>query len=326
MPRACKKRKRSAKHKRINKGGVAEPQWLNLPNDILDEIFNLFVPKDALLSLPLVCKQWGRLFLEPIFCKQKNNCLDFMPLTEKPFYRHFYKSKDKDIRALRLMNLLVGVMHAFASDSQCDVNSYAVRATPITEIYFPHDLPLYDRHLVYVAERCPELRCIILPCAKHITGKGISRALRCWNHMEMMSYGPFDYQIPTDRHLPRTIEEIGVNCKNLQYLTLSGFHFHWQSADVMVRYLKSLKQLSLRAVHISKKGLQLFLSRCKELDGLVFYNCNFLTNGSTINQTQIKIWRNQDCRTKWSTDINSDVPCKAYTSKELVSLIWQQGK
>lgn len=325
MARACKKRKLSAKHKRINKGGVAEPQWLNLPNDILEEIFQLFIPKDALVSLPLVCKQWGRLFLEPIFCKEKN-CLDFRPLTEKPFYKHFFKSKDRDVRAIRLMNLLVGVMHAFASDSQGDVNGYAVRATPFTEICFPYDLPLYDRHLVYVAERCPEVRCIILPCAKNITGKGILRALRCWNHIELMSYGPFENQIPTDRHLPRTIEEIGVNCKNLQYLSLIGFHFHWQSADVMVRYLKFLKRLSLREVHISKNGLQLFLSRCKELDVLDFYNCKFLTSESTVNQAQIKIWRIQDCRTKWSTDLNSDIPCKAYTSKELVDLIWMQGK
>lgn len=153
MPRVCKKRKLSAKHKRINEGGVAEPQWLRLPNNILDEIFNLFKPKDALLSLPLVCKQWGRLYLEPILCKHKTNRLDFTPLVKIPFYKHFYTSKDKDIRAKRLMNLLVGVMHAFGSDSQSDVNGYAVGTTPITEIYFPHDLPLYDRHLVYVAER-----------------------------------------------------------------------------------------------------------------------------------------------------------------------------
>lgn len=177
--------------------------------------------------------------------------------------------------------------------------------------------------------RFPELKRIILPCAKNITGKGISRALRCWKYIEMMSYGPFDDQIPTDRHLPRTIEEIGVNCKNLQYLTLSGFHFDWQSSDFMVRYLrylKSLKRLSLHNVHISKNGLQLFLSRCKELDVLDFYSCKFLTNESTIYQTQIKVWRIQNCRTKWSANINSDILCKAYTSKELVSLIWKQRK
>lgn len=60
------------------------------------------------------------------------------------------------------MNFLVGVMHAFASDSQSDVNSYAVRTTPIKEMYFPDDLPLHDRHLVYVAERYNFYTCVIL--------------------------------------------------------------------------------------------------------------------------------------------------------------------
>lgn len=93
MARACKKRKISAaKHKSRNDGGVAEPemavnQWLDLPRGPLSEIFSLFNPKDALMAFPLVCKYWGRIFLEPIFCEQKSNCLNFMPLKDKPFYR-----------------------------------------------------------------------------------------------------------------------------------------------------------------------------------------------------------------------------------------------
>ncbi|XP_074330504.1 F-box/LRR-repeat protein At3g48880-like isoform X1 [Apium graveolens] len=226
---------------------------------------------------------------------------------------------------MRLMNLLVNVMHTFASDSGIVVGTSAARPTPISKIVFPVGLPLYDRHLVYIAERCPELKSISFPCAENITGRGITRAMRFWTGMEEIIYGPFSYPPLYDLNLSRTVEEFATNCKNLRRLQLNCFELNWQSADIIVRNLKSVKSLCLGGVNIHKYGLQIFLSRCKKLDILKFV-CSILVrrgNGEFVGE--MNIMRIQEGRrTRWSTDRFPRETGKLHTSKELVDLLWKR--
>ncbi|WOG89958.1 hypothetical protein DCAR_0209199 [Daucus carota subsp. sativus] len=315
----CKMRKSSEKHK-----SVSVFQWVDLPKDPLTEVFKLCNPTDALMTLPLVCKYWGRIFLEPIICKQKDNCLNFMPLREKPFYEFFYQSEDKNTRAMRLMKLLVGVMHAFACDNQSDAVGNDVGVTPIIKIIFPHDLPLHERHFVYVAERCPQLKSIILPCARDVTGKGITRAMRFWTGMEEMTLALFCRRLQYDLQLFGTIKEIRKSCKNLHCLQLNGFDLNSKSADILVRSLKSLKLLCLSGAYIHKQGLQIFFSRYNELDKVKFLGCIFFTSEGRELVSEINIMRIQERRkTRWRTDKYPDDIGKLHTAEELVDLLWK---
>lgn len=142
--------------------------------------------------------------------------------------------------------------------------------------------------------------------------------------MESMIYGPFGRSPRyADWHFSRTIEEIGINCKNLQSLHLTGFKLHWQSADIIVRNLKSLEILCLSGVHIEKWGLQIFLSRCKKLLGVKIASCSFVRREGWRFVWGINLVRVQEGRRNmWITDIYPDENDKLYTSKELVDLLW----
>ncbi|MDP1282484.1 hypothetical protein Q6300_28575, partial [Klebsiella pneumoniae] len=59
-----------------------------------------------------------------------------------------------------------------------------------------------------------------------------------------MCYAPL-VNIPPHLHLPRIVEEIGNYCKNLGYINLGWFDLNWQTAEVLVQNLKSIRKLSL---------------------------------------------------------------------------------
>ncbi|KAK1375144.1 hypothetical protein POM88_031337 [Heracleum sosnowskyi] len=300
-------------------------RWLDLPTGPLGQIFTYLNPVDMLLVVPFVCKYWGRILCEIIFFKKNSNLLDFGPLLFPPFTSIFYGSANENLKAMQLMNFLMGVMHALAPDSESDVGTCAVRTTPIFKIVFTLGLPLYDRHLVYIAERCPELKSISLCCAKNITGRGIARAMRFWTGMEEISYGPFCVPPHYDLHFSRAVEEFGINCKNLRFLNLTCLELNWQSADIIVRNLKSVKSLCLGGANIHKYGLQIFLSRCKKLDGVKFTCCILKRSKQRgvfvgeMNITRIQEGR----RTRWRTDRFRHAIGKLHTSKELVDLLWK---
>ncbi|WOG89959.1 hypothetical protein DCAR_0209200 [Daucus carota subsp. sativus] len=190
-----------------NSAEMVVDRWLDLPSGPLGQIFSKLNPIDVILVIPLVCKYWGQIFLKELFFLQEDGkCLDFSPLVKEPFYSYFCQSGDENVRAKRLMTLIVGLLHAFTFGSENDSHNSAARPASITDINICAALPFHDRHLVYIAERCPELTDIQLPCMKNITGKGMSRAMRCWSCMDRMMCGPFN-----NLHLPRIIQEIGVN-------------------------------------------------------------------------------------------------------------------
>lgn len=131
---------------------MAVNKWLDLPSGPLSKIFSYLSLIDMLLVVPLVCKYWGRILCEIFFFNESNKLLDFTPLQNKqPFRSIFYELGDVNSRAMKLMNFIVGVMHAFASNGDADTS--AMKSTSIIKIVFPPGLPLYDKHLVYIAER-----------------------------------------------------------------------------------------------------------------------------------------------------------------------------
>ncbi|WOH09801.1 hypothetical protein DCAR_0729260 [Daucus carota subsp. sativus] len=332
MVGACGTRKKvsTTTNKRMNQEDLAESRqmsfnrWLDLPSGIFEQIFFKLHLIEMLFIIPLVCKSWGYIILKAIFDKEDTNCLDLSALEDEPFYSYFFYVEDEDSRAMKLMSLLVRLMHAFASDDPNDVNNCAIKTTPITKLLFPPGLSLNDRHLIYLAERCPKLKFLYLPCAQHITGKGMSRAMRCWRGIETMCYAPL-VNIPPHLHLPRIVEEIGKNCKNLGYINLGWLDLNWQTAEVLVQNLKSIRKLSLERGCISKYGLQIFLSRCKKNISIMFISCSFrysqgINYPSTIRVMGIPEGR----RIRWWTDLHPHRSEELHTSKGLVSLFWER--
>lgn len=137
-----------------NSAEMVVDRWLDLPSGPLGQIFSKLNPIDVILVIPLVCKYWGQIFLKELFFLQEDGkCLDFSPLVKEPFYSYFCQSGDENVRAKRLMTLIVGLLHAFTFGSENDSHNSAARPASITDINICAALPFHDRHLVYIAER-----------------------------------------------------------------------------------------------------------------------------------------------------------------------------
>ena len=142
-----------------------------------------------------------------------------------------------------------------------------------------------------------------------------------------MCYAPL-VNIPPHLHLPRIVEEIGKNCKKLGYIndkSRLAEYLNWQTAEVLVQNLKSIRKLSLERGCISKYGLQIFLSRCKKNISIMFISCSFwysqgINYPSTIEVLGIPEGR----RIKWWTDLYLHRSEELHTSKGLVSLFWER--
>ncbi|KAK1358773.1 hypothetical protein POM88_043247 [Heracleum sosnowskyi] len=128
-------------------------KWLDLPSCLFEKFFASLDPVDALLIIPLVCKDWGRILLKILFFKEDYNHMNFRPLMGESFNSIFNRLEDEELMAMNLMKILVGLMHAFASDGQNDADTCVIGTIPIDKISFVGGLPFYDTHLIYIAER-----------------------------------------------------------------------------------------------------------------------------------------------------------------------------
>ncbi|CAL5409562.1 unnamed protein product [Camellia sinensis] len=177
-------------------------------------------------------------------------------------------------------------------------------------------LQLTDHHLLYLAERSPELRELSLPFGRNIKHEGLSRAIRYWNRMEEMSIGP----VICNNDIFRIIEAIGINCKKLEALELLGLVLTQQLSPEIAKSLKGLKLLRLEMVYISKVSLKNFLSKCKKLQKVEIWHCLTLegTESNFLASCEIKKTEMNGV-TKWSLSRDAEL----YDMKNLLNLLWQ---
>ena len=140
--------------------------------------------------------------------------------------------------------------------------------------------------------------------------------------MDRMLCGPFN-----NLHLPRIIQEIGVNCKNLHSIQLNNFELQWQSAELIVQNLKSLKMLTLYRAKISNYGLFIFLSRRKKPITLHLYSSSCIDDkDEDAVKPDFMIWNVQEGRrTRWGLEIYRDM-LEPKTSKGFADVIWKLHK
>ena len=80
-----------------------------------------------------------------------------------------------------------------------------------------------------------------------------------------MCYAPL-VNVPPHLHHPRIVEEIGKNCKNLGYINLGWLEYlNWQTAEVLVRNLKSIRKLSWKGVIFQSMGCKYFCQGARKI-------------------------------------------------------------
>ncbi|CAL5409587.1 unnamed protein product [Camellia sinensis] len=202
--------------------------WVLLPNGNLS--FQTLVPG--------VC-------FDHLFGEDGDNTLHFTILN-CDCCRRLFGSKVTHFKKAFLMKFLRGVMDVYRRDDDDDDDDEdGIRVTSITRMVFPSGpLQLTDHHLLYLAERSPELRELSLPFGRNIKHEGLSRAIRYWNRMEEMSIGP----VICNNDIFRIIEAIGINCKKLEALELLGLVLTQQLSPEIAKSLKGLKLLRLEMI------------------------------------------------------------------------------
>ncbi|KAE7995453.1 hypothetical protein FH972_000242 [Carpinus fangiana] len=208
--------------------------------------------KELVETVSCVCSSW-RLVCWDILLWKSENTLDFTAL-KRSCRRDFCESYHSV--ATKLMSVLKSI--AFEED----------RLTSVTSMVFHWALPLSDKHLVYLAERSPRLQRLSLYCAKRITDRGFSRAIRNWKAIEEMSLGSLD-----PRYYDHIIREIGIHCKKLQVFCLCSLELNEYFAVLIAENLRYLKELGLQNVSISRASLHAILSKCSKLVTVSITDC-----------------------------------------------------
>ncbi|CAL5345789.1 unnamed protein product [Camellia sinensis] len=205
---------------------------------------SLFKPLFLISTVSLVCRSSGRVCFDHLFGEEGDKTLHFTILN-CDCCRRLFGSKVTHFKKAFLMKFLRGVMDVYRrddDDDDDDDDEDGIRVTSITRMVFPSGpLQLTDHHLLYLAERSPELRELSLPFGRNIKHEGLSRAIRYWNRMEEMSIGP----VICNNDIFRIIEAIGINCKKLEALELLGLVLTQQLSPEIAKSLKGLKLLRL---------------------------------------------------------------------------------
>ncbi|KAA8533743.1 hypothetical protein F0562_031260 [Nyssa sinensis] len=154
----------------------------------------------------------------------------------------------------------------------------------ILTLIFHFNLYVSNDQLTYTAERCPQLKRLVMPAWNRIKKAGICRAIRLWEDLESLT-------MPSIANPPYLMEEIAKNCKNFSELKIMG-PFDIFFASTLVTFLPNLKVLSLRCSMLFKDALIIILDGLQHLEVLNISHCHLI--GVPLHPSLRKILKELD--------------------------------
>ncbi|CAK7335494.1 unnamed protein product [Dovyalis caffra] len=130
-------------------------------------------------------------------------------------------------------------------------NALTLSYSNVTRLIFDINLNIKDEHLIFAAERCSNLKRLVLPAWNQITAEGLCAAIRKLKGLESLT-------LPSNYCPNRVIEVVGANCSNLTELKLMSPYDH-DFATTLFIYIPNLKILSLRCSLLHKNALNITL-------------------------------------------------------------------
>ncbi|CAH8354196.1 unnamed protein product [Eruca vesicaria subsp. sativa] len=212
--------------------------WEKLNVEILVRIFhNCFSLEERTtsgLALAHVCGGWRAASCDPLLW----NTLDlslmepiFIPTALSQYMFHAMRRSERKLA--RILKL-----------------SLSLSKGNISTLIFPYNLFLSDEMVTYTAERCPNLRRLVLPD---------------WNNNAKQYCQKGKTPSVPDPHV--VFESIAVNCKNFKELKTMG-SIDLNFAKTLVGLLPNLEVLSLRCSAIHRDALITILNKLKSLEVL----------------------------------------------------------
>ncbi|KAF9602601.1 hypothetical protein IFM89_030207 [Coptis chinensis] len=226
-------------------------RWEDINTDVLVKIFLSFNVIELTSGVSRVCSSWRIASCDPILWKT----IDFGVVQSKfikiPASPYIWVANSSDNNFLKVLKIALGLSHE------------SVRC-----LIFHLDLYVKDDQLIYIAERCPHLKRLVLPAWNRITKSCICQAVCKWEELESLT-------MPSIRDPPYILEVIGMNCKNFTQLKVMG-PFNVLFASTIATFLPKLKVLSLRCSLLCKEALDLILESLEHLEVLNISHCLFI--------------------------------------------------
>ncbi|XP_077223915.1 F-box/LRR-repeat protein At3g48880-like isoform X1 [Tasmannia lanceolata] len=223
-------------------------QWEDMIQDCLVEIFRRFSAVDFTSGIAEVCSSW-RLACSDQFLWRT---LDLGQLKSNfikiPYAPYVWVDDRSNQQLTRVLKIAMGLSRG-----------------NISCIIFHFNLYLMDNQLIYVANRCPRLKQLVIPAWNRMTKGGICKAIRMWGELESMT-------MPSIRDPAYVMDEIRLNCKNFTQLKIMG-PCNIFLASSIVTFLPKLKVLSLRCSKLFKEALVMILDSLEHLEVLNISHC-----------------------------------------------------
>ncbi|KAJ1391066.1 Leucine-rich repeat domain superfamily [Sesbania bispinosa] len=173
-------------------------RWEDLDIDILVKIFQLLDIFELTSGIAHVCSAWRMACCDPLLWKTLDLSMlrsNFIKIPLEPFV---YVDGRSDRTLTRLLKI-----------------SLSLSRQSIVTLIFHFNLYVSDEQLTYTAERCPQLRRLVLPAWNRIKRTGMCKAIRGWKDLESLT-------MPSIANPPYLLEEISTHCKNFSELKIMG--------------------------------------------------------------------------------------------------------
>ncbi|KAB2596658.1 F-box/LRR-repeat protein [Pyrus ussuriensis x Pyrus communis] len=260
----------------MDDGGFPVRKWEDLDTDILVKIFQSFDifgltsgiahvycfddtsesddSSSAIgkVNCSAVCKKWRSTLCDPRLW----NTLDLSTMKS-----HFIKTLDKPYVYVcsRSEMALSRALKISLSLSQRNITTLIFNL----QLYVPNDL------FIYTAERCPNLKRLVMPSWNKIEINGIRKAIGCWKDLESLTIGNIEWT-----EFLFLLKAISNNCKIFSELKLLGARNPTCNLALeLVKYLPNLKVLSLRCSMFVKEALTTMLDGLQNLQVLNVSHC-----------------------------------------------------
>nr|XP_048326337.1 F-box/LRR-repeat protein At3g48880 isoform X2 [Ziziphus jujuba var. spinosa] len=223
-------------------------RWNDLDIDILVKIFQSFSIFELTSGIAHVCSAWRMACCDPLLWKTLDLSILKSNFIKIPLEPYVYVDGRSDKELTRVLKL-----------------SLSLSRRNILTLIFHVNLYVSDDQLTYTAERCPELKRLVLPAWNRIKKSGICKAIQTWKNLESLT-------MPSIANPPYLMEEISKNCKNFSELKIMG-PCEILCASSIVTYLPKLKVLSLRCSMLLKDVLIILLDGLQHLEVLNISHC-----------------------------------------------------
>ncbi|KAL5719693.1 hypothetical protein ACHQM5_012439 [Ranunculus cassubicifolius] len=287
--------------------------WEDLPEDILCMIFDRLLPLYLFKSVYSVCRRWRSVSRLRIFWYPNSRFLNLAILKKV--------GVDETAHFMKLVTSLIDEVDR--------------KSESITGIAFPYYFHLSDNHLFDISQRFPKLQRLNIP-TDLITRKGFSQAIEFLKNLRQISIG----QLHLSDYI-YFIEEIGVNCKNLEIFGLScgsyktvktiieakdsnAFVLDECTSRKIANSLSNVEHLVFTGCVIYKAGLKNIMSNCHCLKDVNMLGCkHMMSRTSNEEYLNYKLRKRilKDNSIGWSAT-TVDKGMKIYSAFSMLYHLW----